>query len=227
MAQNQTPNNINNDNQSPSSRSIRVSVIGYSFSLFAFVIFVYIFLYPVDKELKQQAIYWFYTSLIAALVPNIKEFKLKEFEIEFREEIVKEIGAKIEEKTEELKLNVLRAFEESLALEDLLPEDYRRIRDDRYREYVIGLEQMTLEEQLDYRKEHTLEFLKSRNLSISDFKQMLKKIGCYEGKIDDDFNEELVNCILKFQQQYKIDPMGGIVGPKTFNKMAMIITERG
>lgn len=61
------------DNSEESKKEAKnIRLIGYSFSVFAFIIFVYTFCFPVEKELKQQAIYWFYSSLVSALIPNIK-----------------------------------------------------------------------------------------------------------------------------------------------------------
>lgn len=208
-------------------RSTRVSIIGYSFSIFALAVFLYVFLFPVDKELKQQAIYWFYTSLVAALVPNIKELKLKDFEVEFKEEIVREIGAKIEEQTEELKQNVVRAVEKAIALEEMLPEDYKMMRDKQYLEHVDGIQDMSSEKRFECRKQHSLEFLRSRNIEVHDFKQMLQKIKCYQGELDNEFDGQLVRSILEFQEQYDVTPAGGIIGPKTFNKIALLVTASG
>jgi len=58
--------------------SKRLKFFGYSFSAISLVIFVYILFFSAEKELKQQAIYWFASSFVAAIIPSVKEFKIKD-----------------------------------------------------------------------------------------------------------------------------------------------------
>ena len=52
--------------------------IGYGFGIFALGIFIYSFFISGDNALKEQAIFWFYSALIASLIPQIKQFKYRE-----------------------------------------------------------------------------------------------------------------------------------------------------
>ncbi|MFM7854559.1 MAG: hypothetical protein ACKO96_22195, partial [Flammeovirgaceae bacterium] len=56
------------------------------------MVFIYVLLFPVEKELKQQAIYWFASSFVSAIIPNVKQFKIKDIEVQLQG-----ISQKIEE----------------------------------------------------------------------------------------------------------------------------------
>lgn len=74
----------------------------YIFSVFAFGIFVYTFFFSNSEVHKNQSIYWFFASMISAMLPHISHFKFKDIEVDFKKEI-KKVGEDITKKTEEMK----------------------------------------------------------------------------------------------------------------------------
>lgn len=63
-----------------------LSVMGIVFSLFAIAVTVWlIFFEKPDSRLLDQAVYWFLIALVAAIIPNIKQFKWKDLEFHLKE----------------------------------------------------------------------------------------------------------------------------------------------
>jgi tetratricopeptide (TPR) repeat protein len=79
-----------------------LNIIGYCFSALAFLMFIYSFFISNSDSLNEQAIYWFFVSVAAAVLPHVKQFKYKDFEIILKDG-VEAVKAKIEEKGEESK----------------------------------------------------------------------------------------------------------------------------
>lgn len=68
-------------------RAPAITYVGYAFSALAFLIFVYIFLFVSEDSLREQAIYYFLVSLVAAALPQIEQLKYSDLEVRFRQEI--------------------------------------------------------------------------------------------------------------------------------------------
>lgn len=132
----------------------RLKLLGYSFSAISFVIFIYILLFPVEKELKQQVIYWFGSSFVAAIIPNIKQFKIKDFEVQLQEisQKVEDNKNLIEQKTEELKEGLFLSLESLREREESLPEEYKSQREMAYQRNAERLRKLTPEERLKEQK---------------------------------------------------------------------------
>lgn len=79
-----------------------LQILCYAFSFIAFAIFIYSFFLTKNPALNKQAIYWFYSSIISLLIPNIKHFKYGDIEVAFREELQK-VEETLDKKTRELK----------------------------------------------------------------------------------------------------------------------------
>ncbi|MFM6405503.1 MAG: hypothetical protein ACKPGT_12920, partial [Microcystis sp.] len=74
----------NNNQSGNTDEDKRLKSLGYSFSAISFLVFIYVLLFPVEKELKQQAIYWFASSFVSAIIPNVKQFKIKDIEVQLQ-----------------------------------------------------------------------------------------------------------------------------------------------
>ena len=215
-------NNNQNDNINEDKR---LTSFGYSFSAISFLVFIYVLLFPVEKELKQQAIYWFASSFVAAIIPNVKQFKIKDIEIQLQgiSQKIEENKNLIEQKNEELRNDLFLSLESVRKNEESLSEDYRSKREQEYQIYASKLEKLTPEKRLREQHKYTIIDLIDIGMSISDLKRMLQKTGFYKGELDEIFNEELAQSIGAFQQKHDVLPVDGTAGPKTLSKLSEII----
>lgn len=77
-------------------------IVCYAFSIVAFGVFAYSFFFSNDPALKEQALYWFFSSIVIAIIPKIKQLKYKDLEVVFKDEI-KKVEESLVRKTRELK----------------------------------------------------------------------------------------------------------------------------
>jgi murein L,D-transpeptidase YcbB/YkuD len=226
MSQNNNNRSGNNDEDSGNNdEDKRLKSFGYSFSAISFVVFIYVLLFPVEKELKQQAIYWFASSFIAAVIPNVKQFKIKDIEVQLQgiSKKIEENKNLIEQKNEELRDDLFLSLESVRKNEESLSEDYRTKREQGYQRYANKLEKLTPDRRLKEQNKFTVINLIDIGMSISDLKKMLQKAGFYKGGIDEIFNEQLAQSIGDFQQKHGVLPVDGTAGPKTLSKLSEII----
>jgi predicted nuclease with TOPRIM domain len=150
----QSSNNLSNN----AGEDKRLKSFGYSFSAISFLVFVYVLLFPVEKELKQQAIYWFASSFIAAIIPNIKQFKIKDIEVQLQgiSQKIEENKHLIEQKNEELREDLFLSLELVRKNEESLSEDYRLKREQGYQRYAKKLEKLTPEMRLREQNKFTV-----------------------------------------------------------------------
>jgi hypothetical protein len=203
--------------------SRKLSIISYGFSVFSFLIFLYVFFCQgsSEKSLKEQALYWFYTSLFGALIPNVQVFKFKDLEIEFKK--VNENIQALEKKVSEINQDIIVSLETIAEQESLLSDEDRDKREKVFQGYADRLKKLPLEERLKRQKKYTIQHLNKAEISIYDLKEMLKKLGFHQGEINNKFNEELAASISKFQEKYHVTPIDGTCGPKTLSKLREII----
>jgi Putative peptidoglycan binding domain len=218
----QSSNNLSNN----ADEDKRLQSFGYSFSAISFLVFIYVLLFPVEKELKQQAIYWFASSFVAAIIPNVKLFKIKDIEVQLQgiSQKIEENKNLIEQKSEELRDDLFLSLESVRKNEESLSKDYRSKREQGYQRYARKLEKLTPEMRLREQNKFTIINLIDIGMSISDLKKMLQKAGFYKGEIDEGFNEQLAQSIGAFQQKYGVIPVDGTAGPKTLSKLSEIIS---
>lgn len=205
----------------------RLRFLGYSFSAISFVVFVYILLFPVEKELKQQAIYWFASSFVAAIIPNVKQFKIKDIEVQLQEisQKIEDNKNLIEQRAEELKESLFLSLESVREREESLPEEYKSKREQEYQRYAERLKKLTSAERLKEQKRFTRSHLNNIDMDVADLKRMLQKAGLYQGLIDEVFDEQLAQSISTFQEKYGVTPIDGTAGPKTLSKLSEVIRQ--
>lgn len=206
----------------------RLKFFGYSFSAISFIVFAYILFFPVEKELKQQAIYWFASSFVAAIIPSVKQFKIKDIEVQLQEisQKIEDNKSLIDKRTEELKESLFLSLESVREREESLPEEYKSKRELEYQKYAARLKKLTLEERLKEQKRFTRSHLNNIDMDVADLKTMLQKAGLYEGAIDEIFDEELARSISAFQEKYGVVPIDGTAGPKTLSKLSEVIKQK-
>jgi murein L,D-transpeptidase YcbB/YkuD len=206
----------------------RLKFFGYSFSAISFVVFAYILLFPVEKELKQQAIYWFTSSFVVAIIPNVKQFRIKDIEVQLQEisQKIEDNKNLIEQKNEELEESLFLSLESVRENEETLPEGYRSKRELKYKRYAERLKKLTPKEKLKEQKKYTQLHLIKKDMDISDLKKMLQNTGFYRGEIDEVFDEQLAQSISDFQEKYGVTPIDGTVGSKTLSKLSEVIKQK-
>jgi murein L,D-transpeptidase YcbB/YkuD len=206
----------------------RLKFFGYSFSAISFVVFAYIFFFPVEKELKQQAIYWFASSFVVAIIPNVKQFKIKDIEVQLQDisQKIEDNKSLIEKKNEELEESLFLSLEAVRENEEALSEEYRLNRELKYKRYADRLKKLTPAEKLKEQKKYTQLHLIKKDMNISDLKKMLQNTGFYRGVIDEVFDEQLAQSISDFQEKYGVAPIDGTVGSKTLSKLSEVINEK-
>jgi Putative peptidoglycan binding domain len=203
----------------------RLKSFGYSFSAISFFVFIYVLVFPVEKELKQQAIYWFASSFVAAIIPSVKQFKIKDIEIQLQgiSQKIEESKSLIEKKNEELKMDLLLSLESVRKREESLSEELKSQRESEYQMYMEKLNKLTPEERLKEQRRYTEFDLNTVGMSIANLKTMLQETGFYQGNIDEVFNLELAQSVKTFQEKYEVTPFDGIAGPKTLSKLSEVI----
>jgi hypothetical protein len=199
-------------------------IISYGFGIFAFFIFLYSFFYTSEEAYKKQAIYWFYGSLISTLIPQIKQFKYKDLEVVFREELQK-VEKNINQKVTKLESDFLGAVEQVRSQEASLSPEYRQWRGEVFNDFAKHLEALSPEEQLSNQENFSRSYLQNLTITLPELKVMFKKLDYYDGAIDDLFTSELVECIKTFQQTNGIEPIDGIFGNLTYTKLAALLSE--
>ena len=204
--------------------SRKLSIVSYGFSFISFLIFLYIFFGhgSSEKALKEQAIYWFYTSFFGVLIPNIQVFKFKDLEIEFKK--VNDNIQALEKKVSEINQDIIVSLDAIAEQESLLSDEDKEKRDKVFQSYAAGLNKLPLEERLKRQKKYTIQHLNKAEISIYELKQMLNKLEFYQGEINNKFNEQLATSISKFQEKYNVTPIDGTCGRKTLSKLRQVIT---
>jgi Putative peptidoglycan binding domain len=215
----------NNNQSGNTDESKRLKSFGYSFSAISFFVFIYVLVFPVEKELKQQAIYWFASSFVAAIIPNVKQFKFKDVEVQLQEisQKIEENKNLIEQKNEELKTNLLLSLESVKKGEESLSKELKSQREIEYQGYMKKLNELTPEERLKEQKRYTEFDLNTVGMSIANLKTILQELGFYQDNIDEVFNVELAQSIKAFQEKYEVTPFDGTAGPKTLSKLSEVI----
>lgn len=199
-------------------------IIGYGFGIFALVIFIYSFFYSGESALKEQAIFWFYSALIASLIPHIKHFKYKDLEVQFREnfqKLEKDVGEKIEKLEHSFvdKLENLKAYEMSLS-----PEEKAR-RQTVHTNYATRLGAMSEEEQLHDQEVRSRNAMNNK-ITLPEFKSLLKQAGYFYGEKDNTFTPALVQSIKEFQAKNSMT-VDGIAGNLTIIKLGEVLADKG
>ncbi len=197
-----------------------VRFVSYCFSVIAFLIFLYSFFRATDSAIQQQAIYWFFTSIATAFIPNIKQFKIKDFEIQFKEEI-----KKIEQKIHKLNDEFFKVLETVKVSEINLSKEIKEQRNENWHAFNTYLESLPEPERLKVQKQISLKNLYEYLVTVTQLKQQLHKLGYFNGKIDDEFTKELVSSLYKFQASYHLELIDGMFGRMTYLKLAELLAE--
>jgi peptidoglycan hydrolase-like protein with peptidoglycan-binding domain len=94
---------------------------------------------------------------------------------------------------------------------------------DTWSERLAGLSDM---QRLHVIKRNTRRYLDKWSLSVAQLKQQLHEFGCYDGPVDDDLSDSLVEAIRRFQSNYNLRHVDGVFGELTYLEMERISTAR-
>jgi hypothetical protein len=75
-------------------------------------------------------------------------------------------------------------------------------------------------------KMNTRQYLDKWSLSVDQLKQQLHDLGCYDGPVDDDISDSLVEAIRRFQRNYNLRHVDGVFGELTYLEMERVSSAR-
>lgn len=206
-------------------RGVGVSSISRAFAIFALVICLYSFFISPETAIKTQAIYWFCIALVSAVLPYLEEvvayvqsIKLGDIEIALKE--VKKELQRVDDRVEKLDTKLLTTLGQVRQSEASLSKEARENRQRIYDESAQVLALLPPESKINLQKRLTLNHLGQAGIDVSSLKDLLKKLGYYQGSMDQNFDLELVQSIERFQAENVLGQPDGIVGPITLDKIA-------
>jgi murein L,D-transpeptidase YcbB/YkuD len=212
-------------------RRVSISNISISFAIFALVVCCYSLFFSSETAIKTQAIYWFYSALISAIIPYLEEvaaytktIKVGSGGIEIALNEVKEKIQKIDIKVEKLDNKLLQTLEQVQQNEATLSQQARGIRQQNYDSWTISvLAKMSPQEKLATQESLTHTHLKNEGVRMTQLKETLSQLGYYHGNIDQAFSPELAQAVEKFQLENGLGIPDGIAGSVTLAKIAELL----
>ncbi|NCS24723.1 MAG: peptidoglycan-binding protein [Microcystis aeruginosa BS13-02] len=212
-------------------RRANISTISISFAIFALVVCCHSLFVSSETAIKTQAIYWFYSALISAIIPYLEEIavyvktiKVGSGGIEIAMNEVKEKIQKIDAKVEKMDNKLLQTLERVQQNEAILSQQARDIRQQNYDSWTVNiLAKMSPQEKLATQESLTHTHLKNEGVGITQLKEMLNQLGYYHGNIDQAFNPELAQAVEKFQLENGLGIPDGIAGSVTLTKIAELL----
>ncbi|MFM8299173.1 MAG: peptidoglycan-binding domain-containing protein [Microcystis aeruginosa] len=212
-------------------RRANISTISISFAIFALVVCCHSLFVSSETAIKTQAIYWFYSALISAIIPYLEEIavyvktiKVGSGGIEIAMNEVKEKIQKIDAKVEKMDNKLLQTLERVQQNEAILSQQARDIRQQNYDSWTVNiLAKMSSQEKLATQESLTHTHLKNEGVGITQLKEMLNQLGYYHGNIDQAFNPELAQAVEKFQLENGLGIPDGIAGSVTLTKIAELL----
>lgn len=212
-------------------RRVSISNISISFAIFALVVCCYSLFFSSATAIKTQAIYWFYSALISAIIPYldevavyIKTIKIGSGGIELAMNEVKEKIQKIDEKVEKLDNKLLQTLEQVQQNEATLSQQARGMRQQNYDSWTVNvLTKMNPQEKLATQESFTHTHLKNEGVRMMQLKEMLSQLGYFHGNIDQVFSPELAQAVEKFQLENGLGIPDGIAGSVTLAKIAELL----
>ena len=212
-------------------RRLNISSISIYFAIFALVVCCYSLFFSSEIAIKTQAIYWFYSALISAIIPYLEEvavyvktIKVGSGGIEIAMNEVKEKIQKIDAKVEKLDDKLLQTLEQVQQNEATLSQQARDIRQQNYDSWTVNvLAKMSPQEKLATQESLTHTHLKNEGVRITQVKETLNQLGYYHGNIDQAFNPELAQALEKFQLENGLGIPDGIAGSVTLAKIAELL----
>src|SRR6185312_14891381 len=204
------------------NRGLRV--VGYLFSSLAFMLFVYAFFFEEESSIRAQAIYWFFGSLVAALTPNVKQFKFKDVEVAF--EGIREEISDVRRKVAAIEENFFTGADRIRIQEQYLTTEELEKRKKSFDANSAILRSLSPGERLFEQERATRYCLFDLCLTIATVKRALHDAGFYDGEIDDNFDQGFVDSVAAFQKDQHLDQVDGIYGRLTHQALARILKDK-
>jgi murein L,D-transpeptidase YcbB/YkuD len=196
-----------------------LNLVASLFSFAALAICLYSLFGDVEAEMREQAIYWFLAAFVAALMPMIRQFRYKDLEIAFREE-VQQLERRVTEKIDQLDTDMFVALEQVRAGEAALDPAYRAHRDAVFARFATELDGLPAEVRLQRQEALTRQYLSQLKWTVAQLKEALAGLGYYTGTVDEQFTPRLVEAVRVFQQVEGLTPVDGIFGLQSYQKLA-------
>lgn len=177
--------------------------LSYLLAGFAFIVGLLSIFMPfiTGKKIPIESLYWFFFALIAILFPYIKEITFKDLKIA---------------------LNNIKDAKKSMDDAKISLEQAKEMIDPTRVELIQGYQKYlsNLPEKEKMQKVCLLSslYLRGMNLTIEDVKSMLKDIGYYKGKLDNEFSDDYYQALYNFQKDTCLNP-DGIFGYQTYRNL--------
>jgi hypothetical protein len=170
----------------------------YLLALLAFIVFLYTFLStflnsPVPSI---HTIYWFLLIIVALLAPFIKGIGFKDLEIKFETE------------SERIKKAIQDQFN-SMPFGEIRTELIRG-----YAEYLKGIKNEA--DRIQAQKRLSGLYLKQYELTVPRLKSIMKDMDYFDGSINNDYDENLIEAVTKFQTDQPVLAADGVFGDRTY-----------
>ncbi len=210
------------NNNSDESVSNVLPIVSAVFSVCAFGIFLYAFFGDVEEVIKKDAVYWFLISLSAAVLPQIKQIRFKDFEVKLKEQMHKH-REELEQRMDNLQVFMSSADMVNLS-ESNMPEEVRDARNRVFNDFNKRLQRADHGQRLDLQERFTLMHLMRFGIALSDVKAALAKAGVYNGEISNEFDGSTAEAIQKFQELNGLE-VDGIFGPMAYKLLASELSQ--
>ncbi|MBK8563569.1 MAG: peptidoglycan-binding protein [Saprospiraceae bacterium] len=84
---------------------------------------------------------------------------------------------------------------------------------------------MSEEKLFEQQKRDSLNYLNIFGLTVSSLKEKLEKLGYFNNEIDENFDKETVNALMKFQGDNEMRHIDGMFGELTFLMLGLKLEE--
>ncbi len=193
----------------------------YLLALIGFFMFFYTIF---GKEPPLQSLYWFLVIIAAFFLPYIKEITFQDIKLKLEEGLEKQQEV-IEQTKEELQEVIKNEFDSAYDKVKRVDDNFGEIRDELIKGYQIYLNMLTEEERSNKIIVLNTIYLKDFNITIATLKEKLAIAGFYKGKINDQYENDLLNAIKAFQKSQGMIS-DGIFGHNSYKKLIKLINKK-
>lgn len=102
------------------------------------------------------------------------------------------------------------------------PEDYAVVQHIHWNSFQDTVDSLAPEERLLVQKENIKHYLDKWHLSVTHLKKELHFLGVYEGELNDELTDDVVDAIVRFQRIHNLRHIDGVFGPLTYSEMEKV-----
>ena len=177
-----------------------------------------------ERDVPEQAIYWFLMVIGAFILPYIKEITFRDLRVKL-DSGLKAQKEQMEKTQQDLEKLIENEFAQANERVKTVDSAFGEIRDELITGYQVYL-QKCLQPEERRTKVAMLNrmYLKEMGIEVTLLKEMLAKTPYFSGEINDAFTSELVKALEDFQESAGMVP-DGVFGHNTFKNLQKAIGE--